>query len=61
MGDVAARNVPMRTIKEPAAHRAVETTMRYLGRGPRAIRALEVGGDVGETGEWREEDLKSIS
>jgi integrase len=50
---LAARNVPLLTIKELAGHRAVETTMRYMhlsAAAPReAIRSLEVRGDMLET------------
>ncbi len=48
---LAARNVPMLTIKELAGHRSLETTMRYMHlseAAPRAgIRALEARGTSG--------------
>ncbi len=44
---LAARNVPMLTIKELAGHESIETTMRYVhlsSAAPReGIRALEPG------------------
>ncbi|HVO18817.1 MAG TPA: site-specific integrase [Anaeromyxobacter sp.] len=44
---LAARNVPMLTIKELAGHQSIETTMRYMhlsAVAPReGIRALELG------------------
>ena len=50
---LAARNVPMLSIKELAGHQSLETTQRYMhlsAAAPReAIRALELG-DILETG-----------
>ena len=44
---LAARNVPVLTIKELAGHQSLETTMRYMhlsSAAPReGIRALEAG------------------
>ena len=48
---LAARNGPLIAIKELAAHRALETTMRYMHLSAAApketIRSLKVRGDVG--------------
>jgi integrase len=53
---LAARNVPMLTIKELAGHASIETTMRYMhlsSAAPReGIRALELG-DILETAPGR--------
>jgi integrase len=50
---LASLNVPMLSIKELAGHVSLETTQRYMhlsAAAPReAIRALEVGGELGET------------
>jgi site-specific recombinase XerD len=49
---LAARNVPMLTIKELAGHQSLETTQRYMHLSQAApregIRALEAG-DILET------------
>jgi hypothetical protein len=51
---LAARNVPMLTIKELAGHVSIETTMRYMhlsSAAPRAgIRALEAGVEAPSAG-----------
>ncbi len=62
---LAARNVPMLTIKELAGHESVETTMRYMhlsSAAPReGIRTLERGTTVapdGSGGEKSKEDAQ---
>ncbi len=58
---LAARNVPMLSIKELAGHQSLETTQRYMhlsSAAPRdALRALEQrGGELGETGSGAEKN-----
>jgi len=59
---LAARNVPLVAIKDLAGHRAIETTMRYAHvstAAPReAIKALEVRGDILETGKSEAEEAR---
>lgn len=60
---LAARNVPMLSIKKLAGHQSLETTQRYMhlsAAAPReAIRALELG-DILETRGGAEEKPKEI-